>query len=135
MAPGSSVVINRPSVIFDTQGEETVVIDLGTGRYFRLDGPSTRVWRLFEGAVEPRALVEASDDPSTVGPQIERIVAELRDAGLLRAATDDDPGAAVEPWTFDGFTLEVFTDLEDILGLDPIHEVDAERGWPHVDDR
>jgi len=135
MASGSAVVINRPSVIFDTQGEETVVIDLATGRYYRLDGPSTRVWRLFEGAVELPALAEASGDASTVRPRLERVVEELRDAGLLRPANDDDAAGAIEPWTFDGFTLEVFTDLEDILCLDPIHEVDAERGWPHASDR
>ena len=34
------LIINRPSVIFDTQGEETVVIDLASGHYFRLDAPA-----------------------------------------------------------------------------------------------
>lgn len=133
MGPGNAVVINRPAVIFDTQGDETVVIDLGTGRYFRLDAPSTRVWLLFENPVDPSAIVAASDDPARVAPEIERIVAELRDAGLLRS-TDEATGP-VAPWTFEGFSLETFTDLEDILGLDPIHEVDADSGWPHIAER
>jgi hypothetical protein len=40
--------------------------------------------------------------------------------------------APLDSWTFAGFTLENFTDLEDILRLDPIHEADPERGWPHA---
>jgi hypothetical protein len=56
--------------------------------------------------------------------------------GLLRVAERVQNGAdaSVEPapWEFGGFTLEEFTDLEDILGLDPIHEVDPEKGWPHA---
>ncbi|HCR86240.1 MAG TPA: hypothetical protein DIV86_06140, partial [Alphaproteobacteria bacterium] len=28
------------------------------------------------------------------------------------------------------FQVEIFTDMQDLLGLDPIHEVEPEAGWP-----
>ena len=28
--------------------------------------------------------------------------------------------------------LHTYTDMEEILGLDPIHEVDHQEGWPHL---
>lgn len=133
MASSSALIINRPSVIFDTQGEETVVIDLGTGHYYRLDGPSTRVWKHFEQGVAPDTLLAASANRAAFEPELTRIVDELVAGGLLRPVNDGEPVANDVPaWTFDGFQLEEFTDLEDILGLDPIHEVDTERGWPYV---
>lgn len=135
MASHTPLIINRPSVIFDTQGEETVVIDLATGHYFRLDGASTRLWQQFEQGVSPEALVAASENQDAFASEVDRIVDELVHGGLLRPPTDAEPVAAeVAPWTFEGFRLEEFTDLEDILGLDPIHEVDTERGWPYVAD-
>jgi len=135
VASSTPLIINRPSVIFDTQGDETVVIDLGTGHYFRLDAASTRLWQHFEQAVAPEALLAASENRDAFEPEVDRIVDELVTGGLLRPPTDGEPvSAGVAPWTFDGFRLEEFTDLEDILGLDPIHEVDTERGWPYVAD-
>jgi hypothetical protein len=37
---------------------------------------------------------------------------------------------AGEPAAFEPPLLEKFTDMEDLLLLDPVHEVDG-RGWPH----
>jgi len=127
------LIVNRPSVIFDTQGEETVVIDLSTGHYFRLDAPSTRLWQHFEQAVAPDSVLAAAENRDALEPDFARIVDELVAGGLLREVQEGEPIAAdVAVWRFDGFRLEQFTDLEDILGLDPIHEVDTERGWPYV---
>lgn len=133
MSRQTRLVINAPSVIYDVQGGEAVLIDLSTGRYYRLDAASTRLWEHFSGAVSPEQLVASAENSDALSAEIERIVEELREQGLVREATDADPAApAPSPWTFDGFALEQFTDLEDILGLDPIHEVDPQRGWPHA---
>lgn len=130
-----TLVINRPSVIFDVQGDEAVVIDLTTGRYFRLDAPSTTLWVRFAEPTSPAALLESCANAPALGPVLDGIIADLTERGLLRVASGAEggtPAAAGQPWEFAGFSLEEFTDLEDILGLDPIHEVDPEKGWPHA---
>jgi hypothetical protein len=127
------LTVDRPSVIFDVQGRETVVIDLATGHYYRLDPASTELWTRFAEPVTPADLVAACENPDELRPELGRIVDDLTGRGLLRPAeAADGPGSPVAPWRFDGFVLEEFTDLEDILGLDPIHEVDPARGWPYV---
>ncbi len=133
MHRATRLVINRPTVIYDVQGAETVIIDLATGHYFRLDGASTRLWERFDTAVSPEDLLATCTDPGALEPVLDGIVADLTDHALIRAATDTEVGDDLtSDWAFDGFVLEQFTDLEDILGLDPIHEVDPDRGWPHV---
>lgn len=126
------LIINRPSVIFDVQGDETVVIDLSTGHYFRLNGPSTTVWSRLDRAVTAAQLRETCENPQDL-EQLDSILDDLLQRSLVRVA---GPADSSEPdtsrWRFEGFTLEQFTDLEDILGLDPIHEVDPAQGWPHV---
>ena len=127
------LIVNAPSVIYDVQGGEAVLIDLSTGRYYRLDTASTQLREQFAAAVSPQALVASAENSEALSAEIERIVTELRENALLREATDADPAAGALPaWTYNGFTLEQFSDLEDILGLDPIHEVDPQRGWPHA---
>lgn len=127
------LTVNRPSVIFDVQGRETVVIDLATGHYYRLDAASTELWTRFARPVSTADLESACENPDDLRAELGRIVDDLTRRGLLRAAeAADGAGEPVAPWRFERFELEEFTDLEDILGLDPIHEVDPVRGWPHV---
>lgn len=136
MDPVIPLTINRPSVIFDIQGDEAVVIDLVSGRYFRLDPPSTALWERFVVPVSLAGVLESCTTADLLRPALDAIATDLVERGLLRPANgadDRDPAAAPPAsWEFQRFTLEEFTDLEDILGLDPIHEVDPDKGWPHA---
>lgn len=128
-----SVAVNRPSVIFDVQANETVIIDLATGHYFRLDSASTELWKTFDAGASVADILGSCSNASDLEPRLDGIVDDLIARGLLReAGAADRVSTDLAPWHFSHFTLEEFTDLEDILGLDPIHEVDPAKGWPHV---
>lgn len=125
--------VNRPSVISDEQGGETVVIDLSSGHYFRLEPASSLLWARLVSPATAAELEAECENPAELAADLPRIVDELAGLGLIRPANETDPaGESLGPWRFDGFAVERFTDLEDILGLDPIHEADPGRGWPHV---
>jgi hypothetical protein len=128
----NALTVNRPSVIFDEQGGEVVIIDLERGHYFRLDAAGTRIWLALAATVDPDALLAACENRDELAGRLDDILTELRDLDLIRPAADAEPAQPVAAWRFDGYTLERFTDLEDILGLDPIHEADQGRGWPHT---
>ncbi|MEQ1737741.1 MAG: PqqD family protein [Rhodoglobus sp.] len=133
MNRATRLAVNRPTVIYDVQGDETVIIDLATGHYFRLDAASTRLWERFDVATSPDELLAQCGNPGDLDAALDTVLTDLLDRNLLRVATEAEAaGLAGAAWAFEGFLLEEFTDLEDILGLDPIHEVDQERGWPHV---
>jgi hypothetical protein len=96
--------------------------------------------RLLALMVEETGLIEARKPLPQGGRDEERNrlvnayrleMARIRqEPALIAEAPADDAAANPEPWTFAGFTLESFSDLEDILGLDPIHEADPDKGWP-----
>jgi hypothetical protein len=46
------------------------------------------------------------------------------------AADSTEVNSGVRP-TFESPTLAKFTDMEDLLLLDPVHEVSPDQGWPH----
>ena len=91
---------------------EAVLVNLRTGRYYALDAAATEVWR---------AVVAGEPLPEGSGAFAHRLVEE-------ELAVSD--GALPEP-DGEGPTMQVFTDMADILLLDPIHDVDYDAsGWP-----
>jgi hypothetical protein len=134
MSPDKRIKINAPSVIFDQSDGQTVIINLVTGHYFRLDRPSSRLWDRLKDSPSYSGLLAGCNNADELAARLPGIVDELDGNGLIvmfdipDAEADDRPG----DWRFEGFALERYTDLEDILGLDPIHEADPELGWPHA---
>jgi hypothetical protein len=137
--------VNAPEVIAETVGEETMVVNLGTGHYFNLQGTAVDVWEGIERAEPLDAIVHQLElrfeaAAGEIESAVSELVRELEEAALIAPAAADDavaPGAPAAR-TAEGarapFTkpqLAKFTDMQDIILLDPVHEVDP-RGWPHA---
>jgi hypothetical protein len=128
---------NVHSKVFD---DEVVVLDMKSGTYFSLRGSGVDIWRLIEenascaGIVEAlEARFEASD--SQIATAVEALIVELTEAGLIVTDTSIESGGGppevAEKAPFAPPEVERFTDMQDLLLLDPIHEVDDD-GWPHT---
>jgi hypothetical protein len=135
--------VNGPHVISETVGGETIVVNLGTGHYFNLQGTAVDVWQGLERGDDLQSILlelehryEAADGAidAAVKKLLEELVAaELvvvdgNGAGEIRPVAGEPAGGRA-PFVEPGFTT--FTDMQDIILLDPVHEVDA-RGWPHA---
>jgi hypothetical protein len=137
---------NSPNVIHETIEDEVILIDLKSGTYYSLREAGATVWQAIErGAHEDeiRAAVEqryegASDE---IRDSVVQLVAELESEGLIRGDQDAAGAAGVpapvaldEPRVpFIAPVLEKHTDMQDLILIDPVHEVGA-RGWPHTAD-
>ena len=133
--------IASPNVHSQTFTDEVVVIDMETGLYFSLRGAAVDIWTAAVAGTGRDAIVGILEARyETVGPTIaigvDRCLGELVDNGLLvvdpaaSASVPDDrssPAAARAP--FEEPVIERFTDMQELLLLDPIHEV-ADTGWP-----
>jgi Coenzyme PQQ synthesis protein D (PqqD) len=133
--------VNAPHVIHESIDGEVIVINLGTGSYYSLKGSGAAVWHALDqgrstahdlvDALE--ALYEGSREEFAAG--VQHILRLLRDEGLIvEAETAVVAAAPVEEPTgskmaFELPNLEKFTDMQDLVLLDPVHEVDA-TGWP-----
>jgi hypothetical protein len=127
-------------VIFETIDGEAVVINLDNGNYYSLRGVSAVVWSALSSghSVEETsaALAERfSGDPSKIEAYVQGLSAELRGEDLIRES--DSAGGGSIDWAgleegapFVATKLERFDDMQDLILLDPIHEVDQKEGWP-----
>jgi hypothetical protein len=128
--------INSPSVIHETIDDEVVIINLDKGHYYSLDGCGARIWKQVAGGVPVPAVVEGFEgERGEVEAGIRDLVAELEQEALIVPADEGAPATEPDaggPSTFEAVKLQRYSDMEELLLLDPIHEVDAQ-GWPHPD--
>jgi Coenzyme PQQ synthesis protein D (PqqD) len=135
--------VNSPNVIHETIEGEVILIDLKTGTYYSLRDAGAAVWQAMEQGAGEEAIAaglgsryEASE--SEIRDAVRRLLAELEREGLIRAdegeaapataPSGSDNGAGRLP--FAALVLEKHTDMQDLILLDPVHEVGAQ-GWPH----
>lgn len=134
--------VNSPHVISETLDGETIIVNLSSGHYFNLQGTAVEVWDAVERGADTAEVVAdlerryaASD--GEIASAVEKFLAELTAAELIvpdgdgPAPARGDETFAAERAPFAPPTLTVHTDMQDIILLDPVHEVDP-RGWPHA---
>jgi hypothetical protein len=137
--------VNEPNVVHETIEGETILLNLGTGNYYSIEWPGTFVWDLLAetGDVEGirKAFVSAnSKKESEVNKAYSEFIDLLIEEELVvvnengEAAslsidkkTEDEFGKAISK--LDKLTLNKYSDMKDMLLLDPIHDVD-DKGWP-----
>jgi hypothetical protein len=144
----AQLTINLPHVVHETIDGETILIHLGTGTYYSLDGVGAEVWALLvagASAVEVavRMTTRYDADPALVGRTVGSLVDELIQEGLLAHAPPDSAPVAQRGETegeveclvagpFVSPLLRKYTDMQEFMLVDPLHDVEADAGWPHV---
>ncbi len=138
---GAHLGIDPTHVVHETIDGEAILIHLGTGTYYSLDGTGAELWAVLaagadRGAVLDAAITRYDGDPVAIEQGIGALVDELLREGLL---IELDTGSATDPPRFPGGTvpfsaprLNVYTDMQEFMLVDPLHEVDEAAGWPHA---
>jgi uncharacterized protein YcbX len=142
----SRFVVNAPHVIHDTIDGVSVIINLASGRYYSLQNTATDIWGLVGVGSSAQDIVEVMRDrydgaDVDMRQIVQGFLEQLLQEGLVRVHDADEaperpvPDALLAELTaipqapFAVPVLEIYRDLEDLLLLDPIHEV-GEEGWP-----
>ena len=136
-------VINEQKVYADYAEGQYIVLNHVTGEYYSFDRASSAVLgALLSGADESSvtaAFLEKYGPDCGAAPAVAKFVAELLEAGIITAAAGEaipaaEAGAAhigeIADKTMPELGFEAFSDVADLLLMDPIHEVDEEMGWP-----
>ncbi|WP_309386008.1 PqqD family protein [Cerasicoccus frondis] len=125
-----------PDIVTESMDGEVVIIDIDTGAYYSLEEAGAYAWNnLIAGASKDAVVnvLKSKFPEANVDEQISTLIASLGDAGLLceaEAPAAEAPLSEDLPASCEKFNLECYTDMKDLLMLDPIHEVE-EAGWPH----
>lgn len=135
--------VNSGPVIGEVIDGEAVIINLTTGNYYSLNESGATIW---DSLAQPASLdgivarltslydasaEQAEADARALLDALEReqlIVGTEENGAPVQAASEPAPSARAgyEPPRF-----EKHTDMQDLILLDPVHEV-GEQGWPNV---
>jgi hypothetical protein len=132
-------VVNSPSVVSEIIDGELVVMNLATGNYFSSTGTGALIWarigeRQDDDAVVAAVVAAYDVTRDRAAADFATFVAELAAAELVRAEEASEAMAPPAPGRREAYAkpeLKVYTDMKDLLMLDPIHDVGAD-GWPAV---
>ena len=122
----------------DTVDGETVLIDSRSGDLFLFAGVGPVLWQRFMlGATIDDAVAELTTryGESAADPT-RRFLGELAEAQMLTPGASSSPTVADLEWptVFEAPIIERFNEISDIINMDPIHDVDPAKGWPHRPD-
>jgi hypothetical protein len=143
-AANTRFVPDVPRIAHEQINGEVVILQFDTGTYFSMRESAAALWELLAHAGSTQTLLawagEAGADPAAV----EAFLGEIAGAGLTRTEPASPPDRAAAELALKELgsarmppSVERFTDLQDLLLADPIHEA-APAGWPHLppaDDR
>jgi hypothetical protein len=140
--------VNSTKVVAETIDGEVVIVNLEKGDYYSLVKSGAQIWGKIEqnltlSQILQQMIAEYNDSEENITKNVKGFIEILKTEGLvLVEAIDIDSytetnSAVVEnngtgKLEFDLPTLEKYTDMEELLLLDPIHEVDEQQGWPNV---
>ncbi len=139
-----SIKVNAAAVIGEIIDDEAVIMNLESGCYYTMDGVGAAIWHLIEGGASLDTVVAViahryDGDQTAIRQAVSGLIDELKREKLIlteptsaakspaRLPEDDGVGGAFEPPV-----LHKFTDMQDLLLVDPIHEIDEEKGWPYI---
>jgi hypothetical protein len=135
-------VVNAPAVVSEIIDGELVIMSLTSGNYYSSDNVGAVIWEwITEGQTFhriERLMLDRYDAPAdTLARDLAAFVDRLLQEQLVRevapveaSAAGHENGHVSHPRErFVTPELHVYTDMQDLLLLDPIHDVD-EAGWP-----
>jgi hypothetical protein len=138
--------INTPKIVHETIDDETVILNLDNGNYYSLDGIGADIWGFIEKNANIKDVIgrlqdNYEGDRGEIKNVVNKFVSELMQEGLTVAddgeppegsnefKAQDETGRKEKKSGFEAPTLNKYNEMQDLLLLDPIHEVD-ETGWP-----
>ena len=139
--------VNSPHVVRETfDDNEVVIVNLNSGSYYSLEKVAAEIWNLIEAGAAFDEIVGVigqryEDGGSGIAEAVKRFLHELQQEDLIILSTRDvmakgamreialDAEASTTKSLFEAPVIQKYTDMQELLLLDPIHEVD-ETGWP-----
>jgi hypothetical protein len=129
--------INTPQIVHETIDDETIIIDFESGTYYSVREVANQIWGWLQSGthidqIVAHTLDSYAGDRQEIESSVRLFISQLAQEALIVESEESALPPALPRATAETFTppvLERYTDMQDLLLLDPIHEVD-EQGWP-----
>jgi hypothetical protein len=132
--------VNTPNVAHESIDGEVVVINLISGNYYSLEGTGAEIWDMIDrgySSLKITSIFSAkyTSEDLNISETLNGFFYELEHENLIVTTTQDleeqkiDRSVNLECTTFIAPKIDRYSDMQELLLLDPIHDVDA-AGWP-----
>ena len=130
---------NESKVFADDADGQFVVLNHVNGEYYAFDKASSAVLRALTSGCGidsvTRELSKKYGDDCGAAEKVETFIRKLLSQEILIPSGDGNAEAApfvavMEETVMPMLDFECYTDVADLLLMDPIHEVDEQMGWP-----
>ncbi len=137
--------VNDPHVVHETLDGETILLNLRKGLYYSMNDSGSALWDYIQVTGDSEAAIalltkDSGAEHENIVSSVNRFLNELIEEELLVAGKKADPVSETEvnsmterlkSFAGDFFppAMSKYTDMQDLLLLDPIHDVEEE-GWP-----
>ncbi len=136
----SYLSIAGPSVVHETIEGEVVIVNLDKGLYFSIDGVGAHIWAMIVAGNSINEIrtwgTGTFGNVGNVAADVDEFLADLQSNDLVREVAEapgvGDVDLSTTPAAYEKPALHVYADMEELLLLDPIHDVSGEAGWPHA---
>jgi Coenzyme PQQ synthesis protein D (PqqD) len=133
--------INTPKVVQETIDGEVVIVHLEKGDYYSLMNSGADIWSGIEDGMSQAEIIAKMEaiyegDSAEIASSVNNLIEELKAEDIIITVEKNDNQITEIPTVetklkFEPPSLGKYTDMEELLALDPIHEVD-EMGWPNA---
>ncbi len=132
--------VSKPNVIWEEIEQDIIAINLDNGYYYDISGISAPIWLMIENGLSYEDILKTV--ASYYQKQVEDIVSDVNfflctleeEFLIIRASAPAFPSVLhsiqLDKIDYQRPELKKYTDMENLLLIDPIHEVD-EHGWPN----
>jgi hypothetical protein len=131
--------VNEPAIAHEAFTDEVVLINLETGNYYSTAQVGAEIWALIAAganvaAIEQHVAREHTGSRDVIHASVDAFLQTLVRENLIvpaaEPAADAIPAIRTGPPTpFKPPELQRYSDMQELLALDPVHDVD-ETGWP-----
>jgi hypothetical protein len=138
--------INTSNIVHELIDGEVIIVNLKQGDYYSLLNTSAEIWTEIERGQSSAQVVAQltqnyQEEPEIIAQGVQLFIEQLIEEGIITELAGDIQeneiishgfgNNSIDKPPFEMPKLSKYTDMEDLLALDPIHEVD-ETGWPNA---
>ena len=142
----SSYEIAGSNIVHQLIEDEVVIINLDVGHYYSLTTTGAEIWSLIMQGLSRDNIVETmflsyDAQKQVIAEAVDHLIRQLAEEKIIKCVASDDSSESediiqektaksTKNYSFEFPVLQKYTDMQDMLLLDPIHDVD-ETGWPN----
>lgn len=142
----SRVSMKGPHIVSEIIENEAIIIDMDSGNYYSLQAAGADIWAGIQDGIQIEKIVDRltmkyEGEEEVIRSATIALLNQLEEEALIKLDGAEvgagEPSAPVtdtdhpDKIPFSSPVLHKYTDMQELLLVDPIHEVDAS-GWPQL---